>query len=58
MTAIGDLFNKIFSAVMPSQEGNAWDELKRARAMEVRRTPEAEAPAMNSRPSYSTRFKY
>lgn len=37
MTTISNWFKKLFAAIVPSQEGNAWDELKRARAMELQR---------------------
>ena len=34
MTALIDWFKKMFETINPSQEGNAWDEYKRYRAME------------------------
>ena len=58
MTAISDWFKRMFGAVMPSQEGNAWDELKRARSMERnRKVQEMQSSAVRNTP-YSSRYKY
>lgn len=42
MTTIGEWIKRMFDAIMPSPEGNAWDELKRARALEVQKSRVAE----------------
>ena len=49
MTMIGNWVKKVFGAIMPTQEGNAWDALKRVRALELQRTQELEAKATYSR---------
>lgn len=34
MTMFKEWFRKLFEAISPNQEGNAWDEYKRYRAMD------------------------
>ncbi|MBX9725029.1 MAG: hypothetical protein K2X81_26740 [Candidatus Obscuribacterales bacterium] len=45
MAPIVNWIKKIFEAFMPSPESSAWDELKRARAMETIRRHEQETLA-------------
>ncbi len=43
MSPIKEWFKRMFEALMPSPESNAWDELKRVRAMEAHRRLEKES---------------
>ena len=51
MTVFSEWIKKVFGAVMPSQEGHAWDELKRIRQLELQEseTVEMQAAPMRER---------
>ncbi len=51
MTVFSEWIKKVFEAVMPSQGGHAWDELKRVRQLKLQQseTVEMQASPMRER---------